>query len=308
MKSTKIASTLMLLLVPVLLLACATAKSHYEDARKINTIAAYQEFLGKYPSGEYAKLAQTKIEGLNFEKAQAANTVEAYETFMLSSNSDLFKNYAIQRIQAIYQEEYVKAKETDTVAAYENYLTAYPKSDYVRECLARIEDIEWVRALKRHDAVGFYQYLNHCKTCEAHDQEAQRRFAGAVKSGAVVDLEAVKGKIEQILSRSDIVVVHAGSNKISTRTGSMDLADLSAATDVLVSTLKEKKTIGAVDLAKGNYDAVKTLRLENPVETGQNNPIGFGTIIFYPENSDVAEIVFVEEGKGYLFKESGMDP
>lgn len=307
MKSTKIVSTLMLWLVPVVLLACATAKSHYEDARKTNTIPAYQAFLEKYPSGEYATLAETKIEGLNFEKAQAANTVEAYETFMLSSSSDLFKNYAIQRIQAIYQHEYAKAKEIDTVAAYENYITAYPKSDYLRECLERIEDLEWVRALKRHDAVGFYQYLNHCKTCEAHDQEALRRFAGAVKSGAVVDPKAVKGKIEQILSRSDIVVVHAGSNQIATQTGSMDMADLSAASDVLVSVLKEKKTIGAVDLAKGNYDAVKTLRLENPVETGPDNPIGFGTIVFYLGNGGMAEIVFVEGGKGYLFKESGMD-
>jgi hypothetical protein len=307
MKTMKITSIVILLCVPVLLFACATAKSQYEDTRKINTISAYQEFLSKYPSGKYAELAQTRIEALNFEKAQAANSVEAYESFMLSSQSDLFKNYAIQRIQKIYRDEYVKAKEIDTVKAYYHYMSKYPKSDYLPDCLDRIENLEWGNALKRHDAIGYYQYLNDCSVCERHDREARRRFGRYVKSGAGTDLPSVKKKVEQILSRSDIVVVQSGANKISTKTGSIRFEDLASADDVLISTLKEKKSISAADLAKGNYASIKTLRLRNRVPMSVDNPIGFSTIIFYSQKDRATEILFVENGKGYLFKETGTD-
>ena len=304
MKTTKIASTVILLFVAVLFFACATAKSQYEDARKIDTIPVYQEFLSKYPSGEYATLAQNRIEALNFEKAQAVNSVNAYQSFLLSSNSDLFKNYATQRIQMIYRDEFLKAKEIDSVEAYDHYMKNYPKSDYLPNCVERIEFLEWSRALKRHDAVGYYKYLNNCSACGKHNQEAQRRFTSAVRSGAVIDISAVKNKVEKILNRSDIVVVQSGSNKISTKTGSMRIEDLSSADEVMVSILKEEKTISAVDLAKGNYASEKTLRLKNHVPMSSNNTIGFSTIIFYSQENGETEVIFIEDARGYLFKET----
>ena len=304
MKTMKIASLIILLLVPVLLFACATAKSQYEDARKINTISAYQEFLGKYPSGEYAEMAQTRIEALNFEKAQTVNSVEAYESFLLSSNNDLFKTYAIQRIQKIYRDEYLKTKAIDSVEAYERYMTTYPKSDYLPRCLERVEDLEWGRALRRHDALGYYHYLNHCRVCEKHKQEARKRLTHYIKSGAVVDPSSVKDKIEKILNRSDIVVVQTGADKITTQTGPMRIEDLSSAAEVLVSIMTERKSVSAEDLAKGNYASVKTLRLKNRVPISEDNAMGFSTIIFYSAKRAATEILFIEGGRGYLFKET----
>ena len=307
MKKVKLSSIVMLFAVPVMLFACATAKSQYENARKINTISAYQEFLSKHPSGEYAELAQTRIEALNFEKAKAVNTVDAYERFMGSSHSDLFKNYAIQSIQMIYRDEYLKAKEIDTVEAFDDYMTTYPKSNYLPDCMARIEYLEWNKALKRHDAVGFYKYLNNCSACGKHNQEALRQFARTVRSGAVVDLSAVKARIEQILNRSDIVVTQFGANKISAKAGSMRFADLASAKEVLVSLYKEGKPLNAVDLAKGNYASEKAMRLKNRVPVSENNIIGFSTIIFYPEKKGDTLIVFIEDDKGYLFRETDTD-
>ena len=307
MKTTKITLSIILLFVLVLVFACATTKSRYDDARKINTISAYEEFLSKNPSGEYAKLAQTKIEGLNFEKAQTANSVSAYASFINSSNSDLFKSYAIQRIQIIYRDDYLKAKESDSVEAYDNYMTKYPQSNYLSNCVERIEYLEWSGALKRHDAVGYYQYLNNCRSCGKHNQAAHRGFAGALKSGAVIDLSIIKYNIEQILSRSDIVVVQSGSNKISTKTGSMRIEDLSSADEVLVSIVKEEKPISAVDLAKGNYASVKKLRLKNRKLLTSDNAIDFRTIIFYSEKNGVTDVIFIAGEKGYLFKESDSD-
>lgn len=307
MKTKEITLSLILLSVIVILFACATTKSQYEDARKINTISAYQEFLIKNPSGEYATLAQTKIEGLKFEKAQAVNSVSAYESFINSSTSDLFKSYAIQRIQEIYRDDYLEAKEIDAVEAYDNYIIKYPKSKYSNDCMARIEYIEWGRALKRHDAVGYYKYLNNCRSCGQHDQEAQKRFSGKIKLGSLVDLSIAKKQIEKIMSRRDIVVMQSGSNKISTKTGPMRIEDLSSADEVLVSIMKEEKTISAVDLAKGNFESVRKLRLKNRVPMSSANKIGFSTIMFYSEENGSTDVVFIADDKGYLFKETDSD-
>jgi hypothetical protein len=123
----------------------------------------------------------------------------------------------------------------------------------------------------------------------------------------VTDLAAVKNKVEQILKRSDIVVVQSRSNKISTKTGSMSIEVLSSADEALVSTMKEGKTISTVDLAKGSDATVKVLRLKNRVPMSSDNTIGFSTIIFYSEKNGVAEIIFVEDGRGYLFRETDSD-
>ena len=307
MNKAKITSTFILLFILLSLLACVTAKSQYEEARKVNTLAAYQNFLGKYPSGEYAQLAQNKIEALEFEKAQAVNSVEAYETFMSSSNSELFKNYAIQRIQKIYMDAYLKAKTLDSVEAYAHYISHYPKSEYVPRCVERIENLEWRNALKRHDAVGYYKYLNNCSACGKHNQDAQKRFKGAVKAGKVTDLSAVDSKVHQILKEDNIVVMLTDSKKVTTKTGPVRIEDLASVEEVLVRIVKEKKTINAADLAKGTYASEKTLGLKDPVPISTKNTIGFSTIIFYSEKNEVTEIIFIEDGSGYLFKEAGLD-
>jgi hypothetical protein len=307
MKTRKITLSIILLFVLVLLFACATSKSQYDEARKINTISAYQEFLSKNPSGEYTTLAQARIEGLNFEKAKTINSVSAYQSFINLSNSDLFKNYAEQRIQMIYRDDYLKAKEIDTVEAYDNYMTSYRESNYLNDCRVRIEYLEWSRAIKRHDAVGYYKYLNNCESCGQHDQEAQKRFTDAIKLGVVIDLSIVKNRINKIMSRSDIVVMISRSNSMSTQTGSMSFEALAAADEVLVNILKEEKTISITDLAKGNFESVKTLRLKNRVPINRVNTIGFSTIIFYSEENGSTDVLFIADGKGYFFQETDSD-
>jgi hypothetical protein len=305
MKKENMTLFTLLLLVLVLSFACATIQSQYNDARTINTISAYEAFLSKNPSGEYATLAQARIESLNFEKAEAINSIDAYQNFIQLSKSELFKNYAIQRIETIYRDEFFKVKEIDTVNAYEDYVTRYPKSNYVADGNKRIEYLQWIGAIKRNDAVGYYKYLHNCKPCGQHDQEARRRFADAVKLGVVVDLSKTKNRIEQILSRSDIVVIQSSPDSTSTQTGSIRLQDLATADDVWVKTMKEEKTISAIDLAKGNYESVRTLRLKNRVPISYADTIGFRTIFFYAVEKGVTQVIFIAQGKGYYFEDTG---
>ncbi len=314
MKTRRITLSIIFLFVLVTFFACATAESQYEGARKINTISAYQEFLSKNPSGKYAKDAKTCIDALNFEKAKSVNSVSAYQSFINSSNSELFKNYAIQRIQKIYsEEEYVRVKESDTVEAYDTYMKKYPQSIYLNDCRLRIDYLEWSRAIKGNDAVSYYKYLNNCTSCDQHDKQARDRFKIKIKSGVVMDLSMVKNRIRRIMNRSDIVVMQVGSNNISsaqtisTQTGKMKLEDLSTADQVLVNILKDEKSISSGDLLKGKFESVRKLRLKNRVPISDVNTIGFNTIIIYSEEKESTDVIFIADGKGYYFKETDKD-
>ena len=307
MKTEKITLSVLLLFALVLLFACATTKSQYDNARKIDTISSYEEFLSKNPSGEYATLAQARIEGLNFEKAKTENSISAYHSFIQLSNSELLKNYAKQRIETIYRNSFLKAKEINSVEAYENYMTRYPKSNYLTDCNKRIEYLEWSNTIKQNDAVGYYKYLNNCKSCGQHDQKAQKRFTDAIKLGVVIDLSITKNRIEKILGRSDIVVMQSRPDNTSTQTGSMRFEDLATADEVLVNIMKEEKTITAIDLAKGNFESVRTLRLKNRVPISPANTIGFSTLFFYSEEKGPTDVIFIADGKGYYFQDTDSD-
>jgi hypothetical protein len=296
---------LVLIIVLVFLLACSSSQPQYKEARRIDTIAAYQKFLSNHPSSEYAKTAKTRIEEINFEKAKGVNSVSAYQGFISTSNSELFKNYANQLIEKIYTHEFQKTKAIDTLDAYEEYIAKYPKSTYLEDCSIRIDALMWNKTIKENNALMYYNYVYSCDVCGRHDQEAKNRLKKAIKLGRVIDYVLTKKRVEKILNRSDIVVVQRGSNGISTQSGSMRLEELRDAEEVLVRIVMGEQTISSVDLAKGNYESVKKLRLKHRVPGNSLNTIGYSTIIIYAEKDGPTEVIFIADGKGYLFQDTG---
>jgi len=305
MRTRNILFFISIMSVLIFIYACATAQSRYNEARSIDTIAAYQEFLKSYPEGEFAKIAKTRIENKKFEKAKSVHTVSAYEQFIDSSDSELFKNYATQQIEKIYEEDYIKAKEINALEAYQAYIKKYPGSIYREDCNKRLESLTWFKTIKENTAFSYYNYLNNCSVCGQHDKEARNRFGKRIKSGAVINLSSVKSKVEKILSRSDIVTIQRGPKGVSARTGSTRLEDLKDAEDVLVSIVKDVQAIRASDLEKGNFESVEKLRLKHPTPANGTHTIGFRTVIIYSQENKPTDVVFIADGKGYYFKESG---
>ena len=295
-----------MMIMLVLLSACSTVKPHYMEARRIDTVAAYQEFLRNHPESEFTTAAKTRIEEIKFEKAKSLNTVSAYEQFIDASHSELFKNYAHQLMQKIYETEYEKTKEIDSLEAYQAYFDKYPKSIFLTDCTMRIESLTWIKTIKENTAFSYYTYLNDCEACGRHDQEARTRLKNKIKNGVEVSLPSVKDMVEKILNRSDIVVIQKSSNSISTRTGSVSLENLMKAEEVLVSIAKEIQGISAADLAQGNFESVKKLRLKHRVAGENSNTVGFSTIMIYPEKNGPTDVIFIADGKGYLFQETDM--
>src|ERR1700678_1988445 len=68
------------------LCGCSRQQSDWEKARAANTADGYEQFLKKYPSGEFTAQAQARVKELyeerDWQKARDADTPEAYQAFL----------------------------------------------------------------------------------------------------------------------------------------------------------------------------------------------------------------------------------
>jgi cell division protein FtsN len=68
------------------LFGCSRQQSDWQKARETNTAEAYEQFLKKYPSGEFTAQAQARVKELyeerDWQKARDADTPEAYQAFL----------------------------------------------------------------------------------------------------------------------------------------------------------------------------------------------------------------------------------
>jgi hypothetical protein len=72
--------------VVLALSACSRQQSDWQKTREANTADAYEQFLKKYPTGEFTAQAQARVKELyeerDWQKARDADTPEAYQAFL----------------------------------------------------------------------------------------------------------------------------------------------------------------------------------------------------------------------------------
>jgi cell division protein FtsN len=65
---------------------CSRQQSDWQKTREANSVEAYDQFLKKYPSGEFTAQAQARLKDLeeerDWQKARDADTLEAYQAFL----------------------------------------------------------------------------------------------------------------------------------------------------------------------------------------------------------------------------------
>src|SRR5450432_1945492 len=65
---------------------CSRQQSDWEKTRAANTTDSYEQFLKKYPNGEFTAQAQARVKELyeerDWQKARDADTPEAYQAFL----------------------------------------------------------------------------------------------------------------------------------------------------------------------------------------------------------------------------------
>ena len=68
------------------LAGCSRQQSDWQKTRETNTADAYEQFLKKYPSGEFTAQAEARVKELyeerDWQKARDADTPEAYQAFL----------------------------------------------------------------------------------------------------------------------------------------------------------------------------------------------------------------------------------
>jgi cell division protein FtsN len=70
----------------LVLTGCSRQQSDWQKTRETNTADAYEQFLKKYPSGEFTAQAEARVKELyeerDWQKARDADTPEAYQAFL----------------------------------------------------------------------------------------------------------------------------------------------------------------------------------------------------------------------------------
>jgi len=77
----------------------------------------------------------------DWEKTRASNTTESYEQFLKKYPSGEFTAQAQARVKDLYEErDWQKARDTDTQEAYQAFLKQYPEGKWTEEARIRVEN------------------------------------------------------------------------------------------------------------------------------------------------------------------------
>jgi outer membrane protein assembly factor BamD (BamD/ComL family) len=115
----------------VLLAACGSAKYEWSQANSLNTVAAYQAFLAKYPNDVHAADAKTRIADLQdtqaWDTAQAASSTEGYQRYLTAEPSGSHAQAARDEIAAQERAAAWRTAQTnETAQSLQDFLQKYP--------------------------------------------------------------------------------------------------------------------------------------------------------------------------------------
>jgi cell division septation protein DedD len=83
----------------------------------------------------------------DWEKTRAANTTESYEQFIKKYPSGEFTAQAEGRVKELYEEhDWQKARDADTQEAYQAFLKQYPEGKWTEEARIRVENFTLAQA------------------------------------------------------------------------------------------------------------------------------------------------------------------
>ena len=122
-------------------------KSNYEKACQKNTMAEYNEYLSMYPKGKYVQDVRKRIAEIErkneqelYDYAAKVETAQAYEAYLKKYPNGRFAQEAKGRLEDM--ELWKKAKSSNTIAAYRNYLSASKNKSFSQLANDAITDLE----------------------------------------------------------------------------------------------------------------------------------------------------------------------
>jgi hypothetical protein len=143
------------------LAACNSDNYGWSRAATLNTVAAYQTYLSKYPKGAHAVDAQSPIAALQDEeawnKAQVASSIEGYQRYLTAEPSGMHAQAARDEIATRERvAAWTTAQASGTSQAYEEFLDKYPTGSEADAARDKLKMLEGYRAElgTAHSAAG----------------------------------------------------------------------------------------------------------------------------------------------------------
>ena len=180
---------ILMLSAAVTLWGCSSAQDDWNKANAANTVAAYQEYLSKHPTGDHSSDASDRIRTLQddeaWSQAKQVNTADAYRDYLQKQPTGSHVKEAQDAATAAERAaDWKTADSAGTAAAVQDFLKKYPtgtEADQARQKLATL--------------AGYKVQLATAKT----EKQARKQQ------------ETLKSKYGNVLQ--DVIVVPASSGK-----------------------------------------------------------------------------------------------
>jgi hypothetical protein len=146
----------LILILIVGLFACDKSKKDFETAAQVNTIAAYNKFLEKFPEGKNSTKAQQRICEIELDSAMAKNSIDVYNTFLEKYPSGKSSDIARQKLSDL---EFEKALQQDRIEVVADVIEKYPHHTLVPEAQTLLEKLEWKQTLRQNSITALEAFI-----------------------------------------------------------------------------------------------------------------------------------------------------
>lgn len=131
--------------------ACGSAKYGWSQATTLNTIAAYQSFLSKYPNDSHTVDALSRIATLQDEQAwttaQVASSVEGYQQYLAAEPNGVHAQAARDEIATRERAAAWRTAQTnETAQSLQEFLAKYPAGPEADKARDKLKVIAGYRA------------------------------------------------------------------------------------------------------------------------------------------------------------------
>jgi hypothetical protein len=132
--------------IVLIFLSCSTKKAFHE-AQQVNTIEAYEHFLGENPESKFSQEAQQQLYELKQEKAYN-DAISQYTIESLNNYLSVYPNGAhkaeVEKILEKLEEDrdWQQALYRNTIEEFELFISNYPQSDYKTLAEVKVYDLK----------------------------------------------------------------------------------------------------------------------------------------------------------------------
>jgi len=108
--------------------ACSTDKKNWLEAKQLNSILAYEDFITNNPESDFIDSATYFIEVLSFQECQVENSDSAYNAFIKQFSSSEFIDSVYVLLEKL---EFEKTLESNSILSYISFIEEYPESRFL---------------------------------------------------------------------------------------------------------------------------------------------------------------------------------